>query len=529
MNTVFVTLCDEPYAEKAKQTLDELRTLGRWTGDVVLIAVEFDPPPIDGVRIYKTSHLPTASLVRFYETHPITKGDGRHLTKLTQWDKLQVFSYFFRQWDRVVFLDAGMRVLNDVSPLLSLDATGALLAPDEGNYPQNSTVRFGRMIDESACPDVFQSLLQAYSPDVVNRKCFTSGLFVYDTALLDRIPYSELLDAMYRYPIGNCNEMMIMNLIFSCKYDVWKPFPVRIGSQYVFGWNESGYNGTPGVWRDFLFMKYPQKTPSRFVTASDTAFVTLSDRSYLPKALRTIRELQTNGCWGGDIVLIAVDIDPEPIPGVTIHRVSHLSTDQLFAHWKTHPIQPMPDNRHYGKVYQWDKLQVFDPFFQQWDRVVFVDAGMRILDTVQPLLDLHWQGRLLAPDDADPYDNGSRFGRQLDLTANPDVTSKLLTAYGSDILMERYFNNCLFVFDTTLIGNDLVTVPSLHRLMSEYPIFLCNETGLMNLVFSYTLKCWTPFPQRVGSKYLFAWSEGNYEEKPDWRSFHFIKYSVTYP
>ena len=259
-----------------------------------------------------------------------------------------------------------------------------------------------------------------------------------------------------------------------------------------------------------------------------TVVVTLCDASYFPKARKTIRELQVHGKWGGDIVLLAVDFNPDPIPGVRIRRISHMDTAPLLEQWKTHPIQAMPDNRHYGKIYQWDKLQVFTPYFKQWDRVIFLDAGMRTLDTIQPLLDLPWRGRLLAPDDADPYDNGSRFGRQLDLVANPDVTARLLSTYGESMLRERYFNNCLFVFDTCLIGNG-VTLEELHKLMIDYPIFLCNETGLMNLVFSYALKCWTPFPQRVGTKYLFAWSENNYEEKPDWGHFHFIKYSLTYP
>lgn len=260
-----------------------------------------------------------------------------------------------------------------------------------------------------------------------------------------------------------------------------------------------------------------------------TVFVTLTDQSYVSKARRTIRELQVHGKWSGDIVLLAVDFKPEPIRGVRIRQISHLDTDPLLEQWKTHPIQAMPDNRHYGKIYQWDKLQVFTPYFQQWERVVFVDAGLRIFDTVQPLLDLPWRGTLLAPDDADPYDNGSRFARQLDLTANPEVTARLRTRFGDDLLTRRYFNNCIFVVDTALIDRPEARLPALHQTMVDYPIFLCNETGLMNLVFSAMLNCWRPFPQRVGTKYLFAWAENNYEEGPDWGDFHFVKYSLTHP
>jgi hypothetical protein len=257
-----------------------------------------------------------------------------------------------------------------------------------------------------------------------------------------------------------------------------------------------------------------------------TAFVTLTDESYFPKAKKTIRELQVHGKWNGDIILIAVDFHPPPIRGVRIHNVSHVNTDILLQQFREHPIQHMPDNRHFGKIYQWDKLQVFTPYFKQWDRIVFLDAGMRVFDTVQPLLDLEWRHRILAPDDSDPYDNGSRFGRQMDLAANPAVEELIWTEYPKSILDEHYFNNCIFLFDTSLIGK--ITFKELEDTMNRFPIFLCNETGLMNLIFNYKLRVWKPFPQRVGNKYLFAWAENNYREGPDWGDFHFIKYSLTH-
>jgi hypothetical protein len=320
--------------------------------------------------------------------------------------------------------------------------------------------------------------------------------------------------------------MWLLNLIFNCKYDVWKPLPVQINGLYSFGYNESAHNGTPGEWTDFICIKFPFHAPDDVVTDDSTVVVTLCDAAYYPKAKRTIRELHVKGRWRGDTVLLAVDFDPDPIPGVQSRRISHLDTQPLLEAWKTHPLAPMPDNRHYGKLTQWDKLQVFTPWFQQWRRVVFVDAGMRIFDTIQPLLDLPWEGRLLAPDDADPYDNGSRFDHQLDLSANPPVLATLLATYGESCLTRRYFNNCVFVFDTALITQSTLT--DLERMMHEVPIFRCNEMGLMNLAFMIQRDVWTPFPLRVGDKYLFAWSEANYTEHPDWRQFHLVKYSVTH-
>lgn len=261
-----------------------------------------------------------------------------------------------------------------------------------------------------------------------------------------------------------------------------------------------------------------------------TVFVTLCDTSYYSKALRTIQELRDYGRWTGDIVLIAVDFNPNPadLPNVILYKTTHINTDGLLESLRKHPIRPMPDNRHFAKLYQWDKLQVFKPYFRQWERVVFLDAGIRVFNSVQPLLDLHWKGKFLAPDDSDPYDNGHRFSIQLDIDANPDVNEQVFSEFSRDILEAHYFNNCMFVFDTQLTYR--TSFEDMEDYMNRFPIFMCNEMGLMNLVFTFKLNVWEPFPQTTSQgKYLFGWSESNYRECPTWERFHFIKYSIYAP
>ena len=42
MTTVFVLLCNEVYFERAKRTIKDVRTVGNWKGDVVLMTVDYD-------------------------------------------------------------------------------------------------------------------------------------------------------------------------------------------------------------------------------------------------------------------------------------------------------------------------------------------------------------------------------------------------------------------------------------------------------------------------------------------------------
>jgi len=255
-----------------------------------------------------------------------------------------------------------------------------------------------------------------------------------------------------------------------------------------------------------------------------TAFVTLTDQSYYHKALQTIEELRTNGEWKGDIVLVAVDFEPSKINNIIVHKVNHIDHQPLWDEWKIHPIKKMDDNRHYNKVYQWDKLYLFTEFFNQWERIVFLDAGLRVCDNVNALLSLDYKGKILAPDDSDPYDNGKRLNTQFDLEANKMATNLLNYDY-ENWMTEKYFINCMFLFDTQLI--ELKTFDYMKMMMYKYPISLCNEMGIMNLYFTIYKKVWVAFPQKINDKYLFGWCELNYKENPKWQDFHFIKYSVT--
>lgn len=268
-----------------------------------------------------------------------------------------------------------------------------------------------------------------------------------------------------------------------------------------------------------------------------TVFVTLTDQTYLSKAIRTLQDLRGRGEWQGDMVLMTVGFDANlsSLPqGTALHRIEHIDHETLFRIWDKHPLTPMADNRHRGKVYQWDKLQVFSDFFTQWERVIFLDAGLRVLDSVQPLLDLSWKDKFFAPDDADPYDNGNRLVCQFDWKANPEVSAKLLRDFGVGVQSKRYFLNCIFTFDTSLIIK-LRPLTVMKAWMVEYPICCCNEMGIMNLFFTVRHNCWEAFPQRCvvknteKEKYLFGWNEANYKPRPTWEDFVFMKYPYSAP
>ena len=148
-------------------------------------------------------------------------------------------------------------MFDTIKHLEDLDCTGAILAPDDGGPLTNTGFRFGNIIDTDANTKASRLLMEEYPESIFEERYFLNCIWMYDTSLLNgNALLEELISTMNKYPICPCNEMTIMNLIFTFKYKVWKRFPHLIGDKKLFGWVEN--NDTQGnTWRDFYFVKYP--------------------------------------------------------------------------------------------------------------------------------------------------------------------------------------------------------------------------------------------------------------------------------
>jgi hypothetical protein len=263
-----------------------------------------------------------------------------------------------------------------------------------------------------------------------------------------------------------------------------------------------------------------------------TVVVTLTDEGYFSRARRTILDVRTRGKWYGDLVLITVGFNPSQnfldFYNIIHKRVEHINTEKIVEEYKRCPLKTVGDNRHLLKLTQWDKFYVFDEWFTKWDKVIFFDAGLRVFDEIKYLDNLPYENKILAPDDAPQYDTGKRFNQMIEHGANLEVEKRLWENFSKDILNERYFLNCIWVYDTQLLKkcnkNDLIEA------MNLYPICRCNEMTIMNLLFVMKHKCWQPFPDFTESgKRLFGWVEYDRDYGPHntWRNFCYIKYPCT--
>ena len=260
--TAFVTLTDSNYFYRAKRTIVDLRNQGNWNGTIVCIGVNFIIP-----EDFKKEYNVTSAYFHEIDKRELVENlgsgfqdsDGRELSKLNQWEKFHVFDKFFLKWERIVFLDAGMRILDSVKYLLDLDYENTILAPNDAGHTNRSDKIFSTQIsfkDEN----LVNKLKADFGEDILDSQYFLNCIWIYDTNLLHFITKDILIDAMNKYPLCKTNEMTIMNLIFHFQYKVWKAFPHFIVDEnnkqkYLFDWCELNNPGTK--WEHYCYLKYP--------------------------------------------------------------------------------------------------------------------------------------------------------------------------------------------------------------------------------------------------------------------------------
>lgn len=257
-----------------------------------------------------------------------------------------------------------------------------------------------------------------------------------------------------------------------------------------------------------------------------TAFVLISDLNYFSRAKQTIHDLRTRGEWVGDIVLVTIDFLLEQEfknkYNVIETRFPLIDKSQLIQKIGPHGFLNS-DKREIYKLNQWEKLHIFDEYFMNWERIVFLDAGLRVLDSVKYLLDLDYKNKILAPKDGKYYENQT-FGCQLDY-ANPELIEKVKTDFGENIFSEIYFLNCIWIYDTNILN--ICDKKQLVDAMNNYPLCRTNEMGIMNLMLRFKYNLWEPFPFKIDSgKILFDWCESN-NPGTSWQNYCYIKYPMT--
>jgi len=211
-----VFLCDKAYFNKFVKTCNQLITTGNYKGDICLvIGDDLHNDKMLDCDIIKNNnitikHFPNITFTReFLEVNnTLNTTDGRNITKKFQWHKLHLFNTFFKNWEYIFYLDCGITIFSDISPIINEVQERALLAHSDA-YPVYEW-RLRSQFDKNN--NIFTKLNNTYD---LNVDYFQTTMMLYDTTIIKENTFNDLYNLTLEYPISTTNEQGIMALYFT--------------------------------------------------------------------------------------------------------------------------------------------------------------------------------------------------------------------------------------------------------------------------------------------------------------------------
>ena len=223
-----VFVCNKNYFDKFVNTCNQLITKGKYKGNICLVIGS----DLQGDKVLECDFIRNNNIIiqyfpniyftkEFLEVNNKINCGGSNITKRFQWHKLNLFNVFFKKWNYILYLDCGINIFDDISPILE-DATNNTLLAHSDSYPTYEW-KLNNQFDKNIA-DYFSKLNNKYD---LNIDYFQTTVMLYDTNIIESDTYDNLLNLSQEYPISRTNDQGIIALYFTNIKPLFKQIKIR--------------------------------------------------------------------------------------------------------------------------------------------------------------------------------------------------------------------------------------------------------------------------------------------------------------
>lgn len=216
MSKCVVFLCNKKYFDKFISSCDQLIMFGKYKGDICLvIGDDLLNDPLLECDIIRQNNI----LIKYFPDIqlPTTVVDiQKKMDRLPHWiqkqfqyHKFHLFNTFFKKWDYIFYLDCGISIFSDISPILNECTPNTLLAHSDAypTYERKLHIQFDKTV-----VDYFTKLNATYD---LNIDYFQTTIMLYDTNIIHDDTYDNILRLLIEYPNSITNDQGIIALYFT--------------------------------------------------------------------------------------------------------------------------------------------------------------------------------------------------------------------------------------------------------------------------------------------------------------------------
>lgn len=231
-DTSIAIVADFKYLRRyAKKFFIQLEDNGNFHGEIILITSKITPTFIfKSIRNNKNIKILRFKKIKFTSKtknslNNLDTGNqpNRNKTKNFQWSKLNLFREEIKQFRFVFYLDINMSIHSDLNELLKVKPNQKLLARND-SYPDLVNT-LSTQFDKTH--SLYKELEKAFNLET--KEYFQTGILYFDTNIISKTTYLELINLVEKYPISITNEQGILNLYFKYIKNNYEELPIKIG------------------------------------------------------------------------------------------------------------------------------------------------------------------------------------------------------------------------------------------------------------------------------------------------------------
>lgn len=211
-----VFLCNADYFGKFIYTCNQLLTTGGYKGDICLVIGNdlYNHPVLqcDFIRYNNIiiKHFPDIEFDDNFTHIQLNMNRAPHwFKKRFQFHKFHLFNTYFKQWDYIFYIDCGITIFSDITPIINEATENTLLANSDA-YPIYEW-RLHDQFDKTST-EYFSKLNAKYNLNI--DYCQTT-IMLYDTKIIEDNTYNDILNLLLEYPISITNDQGILALYFT--------------------------------------------------------------------------------------------------------------------------------------------------------------------------------------------------------------------------------------------------------------------------------------------------------------------------
>lgn len=199
---VLVVVADENYLNHAKYLFQNIKTVGKWKGDLCLLTPS---------NISNDDKL-------LFNKHNISVV---HVEDKSFYNKFYIFHEFFKKWDKVFYLDCDIFVFKDLNYIYDINIEeGKIYASIDNEFLYNHICQGW---DSKSKEMVLNNLESRF--DNLYKKAFNTGVLLFNTSLINKNTVSDLIrmkqemELINNHTNQNGTDQPIINLYFDNKFE----------------------------------------------------------------------------------------------------------------------------------------------------------------------------------------------------------------------------------------------------------------------------------------------------------------------